>query len=95
MVATIETLKKTSPRVVVFSETPLAERDPVDCLDQPDATMADCTWDMDPSVAAVIAADKRAAATTGVQFLDILPWFCVCDRCPLVVANMLLSYGFY
>lgn len=93
MVSTIQTLQQASPRVVVFSETPLALEDPVSCLDRPGAILADCTWELNGDVAALIAADRRASATAGAEFLDLLPWFCSSNRCPLVVNQMIVSYG--
>lgn len=93
LAASIETLQLSSERVVVFSTSALSDDDPVSCLDRPDATLGECTVRISENVEQTNAANKRAVATTGAEFLDLSPWFCADGRCPMVINQMVVYYS--
>src|SRR5205085_6311101 len=62
--------------------------DPGDCLTEPDATMASCTFRGDPSSRLADDVTAAAAAEAGVPFADVAPLSCsVRGFCPLVVGR--------
>lgn len=93
LLATIQALAPASDRVVVFSETPELGYDPVTCLNRWNATLADCTFPLTRLQKDINAADRRAAAAGGAEFLDLTPWLCWADKCPLVINATVVSYG--
>ena len=86
----LKRLRQLSPRVDVISGTPTLHKEPTDCLSGRRATMASCAAPLDPLIAERNRAWKKAAAATGAQWIDVIPWFCEKGTCPLVVGNLIV-----
>jgi hypothetical protein len=86
----LKRLRLLSPRVDVISGTPTLHEDPADCLSARRATMATCAASLDPLIVERNRAWQKAAATTGAHWIDVIPWFCDKQTCPLVVGNVIV-----
>lgn len=87
MAATIEALAAGGAQVTVFTDAPMLRENPQECLLRNKATMKTCTWPLDTTrLGRRLARD--GAARNGASLLDVEPWFCASNRCPLVISAM-------
>jgi len=87
MVDEIEQVRRHSGRVVVIGDPPNNQRHPDRCLSQRGATLVACMSSPGRRSLAVIGAVRSAAEDTGTGYIDVRPWFCWHDECPLVVGS--------
>jgi hypothetical protein len=87
LVSTIRAVKGRVGHVFVVSDAPGLADNPADCLTAAGADLGSCA--SAPSAAAELhfAADRAAARTAGVRFVDARPWYCWDAVCPAVVGS--------
>ena len=85
--ARLAVLRAITPDVRVLSDIQALPRDASACLGSRRATRATCAVGQNARVAARDARWRRAAAAAGATYVDLTPWFCDRDRCPVVVGN--------
>lgn len=90
--SSIRRLREVTDRVIVFSDTPTADFDPVTCVDQPGHDLGDCASPMDEESQIANVGIQAAADEAGGEFVDLTNWFCADDLCPSVVAGMLVYF---
>lgn len=84
----VEELSLSAGTVRVVLDTPALDEQPADCLSAVGATMGTCTADIPSLVTDVNARTRAAAASTGVGVVDMTPYLCAENRCPMVVSNI-------
>ena len=90
---TLQAVDTASGAVVLIGDTPQSAVDPPVCLsDHLDDARACATARSEAIDTARMAADRRAAESAGVAFLDPTPWVCPSDPCPVVVGNLLVYH---
>ncbi len=92
MVSTLRAVDRSAARVVVLSETPQGQQDPVACLDRPGASLADCTFKLARAVKDTNAASMRAVGLAGGTLIDLTDLFCSSAACPMVVDGVIVYY---
>ena len=92
VVSAIQQMQQAGGRVVVFSDTPVSELDPVTCLDTPTSNMASCAFEMSPDAIRATASNAQAAAATGGSFVDLTDWFCSDNICPSAINQMTVYF---
>jgi SGNH domain (fused to AT3 domains) len=87
-------LERHRQRVVLLGDAPSQQRDPLECLPSPGATLADCTTTGKPVQARVEAQIAAHARRAGVGYIEARPWFCAHPDgslrawlCPMVVGR--------
>ncbi len=88
--STVRTLSESAKRVVVLSETPVMDRDPVTCLGAANANLGECLTTFRQSIQDIAAADQRAASAAGGEYLDVNRWLCSDNQCPMVVSDIIV-----
>ncbi len=89
--STITTLRDAGVgRVIVFSETPIMNRDGVTCLGAANANLGDCLTPLAASIQGTAAAGQRAAAAAGGEYMDVNRWLCADNLCPMVVNDIIV-----
>ena len=79
-----------TPRVSVLSDITLLPQDSSRCLGSRSATRHACIGPQNPGIAAMDGAWKRATEATGTRYVDMVPWFCQDDVCPIVVGSTIV-----
>lgn len=87
MEATIERVQPASGRTILIGDPPIHKTSPVDCLTRDDPTLLGCLSEPTRRSERMMRATKRAAESTGADFIITRPWFCVEDKCPTVVGR--------
>jgi hypothetical protein len=83
-------LREIAP-VVILSQNPQARREVPSCLAVHLDDAAACEPKVDaPAVAAINAEMAAIAEEEGATFVDMTPWFCTEERCPVITANILI-----
>ena len=79
-------VRSTAGQIVVIGDPPGQEKEPVDCLVKPHATMATCS---NSPTAGQIETDAGVESATKAfgAFLDTTPWLCFDNICPMVVGH--------
>ena len=90
--SSVERLRGLANQVVVFSDTPTSDFDPVTCLDQPNHDLRDCAYTQDEKSRISNGGIEAAAAEAGGDFIDLTAWFCDDGLCPSVVSGMLVYF---
>jgi hypothetical protein len=98
LVETIKALSRPGRRVFVVADPPYQPVDPPICLAAREHDMQLCettlagSWSDDGVWEQAL---RTAAAKGGASFVDVYPWFCSGDTCPLVVdgTEVYLDYG--
>jgi hypothetical protein len=78
-------MRRQGTAVIVLADTPNLAFDPVDCLTDPDASLASCVGTPHEGLSAANAATHELARDAGAAYLDTVSLVCVRDRCPIVV----------
>jgi len=84
----VEELSLSAGTVRLVLDSPALDEQPADCLSARGATMGTCTVDMPTLVAEVNARTRATAASTGAGVVDMTPYLCAENRCPMVVSNI-------
>ena len=92
--STLRRLTSLDARVVVLSDTPDLDFDPVDCLTAPGSRLDDCVGSPHAGLEAANGLTRRVALDRGAGFVDTLDLLCVHDRCPLVVDRTLTFWDY-
>jgi SGNH domain (fused to AT3 domains) len=81
-------------RVILLGDAPSQQRDPLECLPAPGATLAECTTTGRPVQARVEAQIAANARRAEVGYIEARPWFCAHPGgssrawlCPMVVGR--------
>jgi peptidoglycan/LPS O-acetylase OafA/YrhL len=86
----LSTLRQDARHVVVVGDTPLLPREPGVCLSSGHGVdLGDCLFTPTGSAERVQQRFARAARSTGVTYVDAMPWFCAHTLCPSVVGQMI------
>lgn len=62
-------------------------RNPLDCLQRPDATLQTCTFSTPTGKIEADRIQRQMAAQAGIEFVNVRSWFCYRDQCPSVAGN--------
>ena len=89
MVAQIERIKPYSDRTVILGDPPIHDISPVKCLTKRDPTLAGCLSPPETRSLNMMEATRRAAESTGAEFLVTEQWFCWDGLCPTVVGRLI------
>ena len=88
---TLDRLRGLAPQVVVIADTPRAPTDPPVCLSEHLDAVEDCATPRDQAFdPAWFAGERAAAEAAGAGFIDVTPWVCPVDPCPVVIARYLV-----
>ena len=77
-------------KVVVFSETPRAEKNVPICLASHLEDTRPCEPAMTPELRQLNAELGRLVEDAGGTFVDLESWMCTADRCPAITGNVLV-----
>jgi hypothetical protein len=80
---TADELVGTGAAVVNISNNPYLPEDPGLCLSRPNADPSRCVGGFQD--AGLSAAEGRTMRAAGAAYVDVAPWFCVKDRCPVII----------
>ena len=81
------------PRVVLIADTPQAAVDPPTCLSAHQNDVLACATPRSQAISATrITGEQRAAARSGVTFIDPTRWVCPTDPCSPVVGDLLVYH---
>jgi peptidoglycan/LPS O-acetylase OafA/YrhL len=84
-------LRATGTRVVVLGGTPWPRQDVAQCLSEHLGDARACTFRRSAGVdAGDVAAERAAVQAAGGTYLDVVPWLCAAEVCPVVVGNVLV-----
>ncbi len=93
LASTLRAVDAASGAVVLIGDTPQSGVDPPVCLSAHlDDARACATARAEAIDADRMTADRLAAETAGVGFLDPTAWVCPSDPCPVVVGNLLVYH---
>jgi hypothetical protein len=87
--ATADGVKHNAKRIVIIGDPPTRDKNPVDCLLAPNATLAGCTRPLNQDETAIAERVSEMAAADGDGFIDTTGWFCAQGECPLVIGNII------
>lgn len=90
MVSMLTTLQSISDDVVLLSGTPYLEREPLDCLGTRRADRSTCVIPPDLVTVARNNALQLAASERNASYIDLMPWFCKDQVCPLVNGDIII-----
>jgi hypothetical protein len=85
MRAAITSFRALGARVIVLGDPPGEDRDSVDCLLTPGATMRTCTFPLAAWKVSLNADSAETVRSAGALYLDVQPWFCAIQMCPDVI----------
>jgi peptidoglycan/LPS O-acetylase OafA/YrhL len=89
--STVRALTAAGSRVLVIADTPRFEAAPVACISANPSAVDECagvrTAVLDESLA---SAEAEAAAAAGGAFLDLTPYLCDDERCPVISYDLLV-----
>ena len=75
--------------VVVLGDSPLSPDDLDVCTARHPHELSRCAFDREPAVAGSgLPAQQEAAASSGTPLVDLTPWICPVDRCPVAIGNV-------
>jgi hypothetical protein len=83
----LDELAPHTDQVSLVLDTPTTPQLPADCLSSSGATVGSCTTQMPAEVADLNDRTRAAAAASGAQVIDMEPYVCAGDRCPMVVGS--------
>ncbi|WP_182377328.1 acyltransferase family protein [Nocardioides sp. WS12] len=81
-------LKASSDRVVMLGNVPKVKQSPGECLSRRDVDLSDCLFEPNPGTVRGQHRFRDVAKANGVEFIDVLPWFCADGQCPPVVGRI-------
>ena len=88
---TLNRLNEIAPRVVVLADTPRATTDPPTCLSQNLGEMEACATPRERAfIQAWSEGEREVAEAADAAFVDVAPWVCPVDPCPVVIARYLV-----
>jgi hypothetical protein len=74
--------------VVVLGDSPLSPDDLDVCTARHPHELSRCAFDRAPAIAGSgLSAQRDAAATSGTPLVDLTPWICPVERCPVAIGN--------
>lgn len=89
--ATVSQLVNAGSEVAVIANTPRQRVMPADCVSAHPRDVEQCAAPRNEAVDLKIAvAEQAAAEATGASYVDLNDYICGSDRCPVVVANLLV-----
>jgi hypothetical protein len=88
--SSIKTLKSMTPQLYVLGGITNLPKEPEDCLASRTASMGSCALPVDDVTADRNQEWKRVVEEADAHWVDVLPWFCAKDTCPIVVRNMVV-----
>jgi peptidoglycan/LPS O-acetylase OafA/YrhL len=75
--------------VVVLGDSPLSPDDLDVCTARHPHELSRCAFDRAPAIAGSgLSAQRDAAATSGTPLVDLTPWICPVERCPVAIGNV-------
>jgi hypothetical protein len=77
-------------QVSVIGDVRVLEQDAGKCLGSKKATMSTCVGPMTPSIGGRNEGWKTATAATGAHYVDLRPYFCDGQTCPLVIRDVIV-----
>jgi peptidoglycan/LPS O-acetylase OafA/YrhL len=89
----LDAVKHAGRRVVLFGDSPGVPVQPADCLLTRGATMKTCTFPLAEARAQRLNRGRAIAAANLVDFIDVEPWFCYQQECPIVVGSTVVYYN--
>jgi hypothetical protein len=89
LVTTLKDLSAPGRRVVLLGDIPyLSQVGPI-CLAAHEGNVQACSTPTNQAVfQANQAAEESAAAKSGAQFIDVIPWLCTPHVCPPIIGNV-------
>ncbi|MDQ1584693.1 MAG: hypothetical protein QOH80_58 [Actinomycetota bacterium] len=87
---TLAELRTTGATVTVIGDNTYLKRTAGDCLGSKRSDMSSCVAPMKPLIVQRNRAWQRAVAATGSRYVDLSPWFCDRDVCPMVIGNIIV-----
>jgi peptidoglycan/LPS O-acetylase OafA/YrhL len=82
-------LREAGVPVVVLGDSPLSPDDLDVCTARHPHALSRCAFDRAPAVAGSgLPAQREAAASSGTPLVDLTPWVCPVDRCPVAIGNV-------
>ena len=89
-VRTLTKLVPTTDHVVVLRDTPEPNGDPVDCVSANLDQLDRCANRRSDALPADLPLDQAARSVSRVEYVDLSDAFCIGDRCPSVIGNVLV-----
>jgi hypothetical protein len=98
LVKTIKSLKSSGRKIFVVSDPPHQVQSPPICLAAHESNFGGCMTSLPVSLqndGVWQSALQTAATQSGASFVNVTPWFCDKNSCPLVIHNteVYLDYG--
>lgn len=87
---TLEGLSRSGAEIVTLSDTPRAPWNIPDCLATHEDSVTECVPDREEALpkADLRAAEANAQVAFGATVIDVVPWFCLDTKCPVVVEGV-------
>jgi hypothetical protein len=78
--------------VAVIGDNPGSPSDLDSCMARNPIRLTRCAFDRETALANTGLDAQRAAAlkTPGVQLVDLTPWICPVERCPVAIGNVVI-----
>jgi hypothetical protein len=100
LVKTIKSLQHPGRQIFVVSDPPHQEEEPPNCLAAHESNFSGCMTSLSASLSfqndgAWQSALEAATTKAGASYVNVTPWFCSKNTCPLVIRNteVYLDYG--
>ena len=75
--------------VIALGDSPLSPDDLDVCTARHPHELSRCAFDRDPAVAGSgLPAQRAVAASSGTPLVDLTPWICPVERCPVAIGNV-------
>ncbi len=86
-------LKQIAKKVVVISNNPSMSTDSASCASRPGANIVSCSSGRSAADNHVINnIEQSAAKSLGIPFVDVVPWACSPDLCPVIINNIFVYF---
>jgi len=91
MTRTIKTIKKSTPHVIILSDTPAAIDNPAQCMQSHVQSLMKCSHPTAEAISVTwLTEERNIAAQTGSIWINPTEWICNTDPCSLISGNYLI-----
>jgi hypothetical protein len=89
LASVIQRVTPLTGRIVVLGDMPYPAEPGIDCLTAHSSDVPECNTPRDEAVDDEHQAmERRVAGENGAEYVDVIPWFCTDEVCPVVIGGL-------